>query len=236
MQYTSARSMSPVINAPESTRTAFIVRVYQHLALAIAAFVALETVLFVTGTAEAMFDFFASSGGFAWLLLLGGVSIVQWFAARSISKIDDTGAQYVGLFATAGAQALIFAPFLYYVFNYTEGGSGSVASAAVVTLLGFAGLSVVAFVTRRDLGFLRPIVMWGFMAALVLIVAAVIFGFELGVLFSVAMIGLAGAAILYQTQDIIRRYPEWAHVAAAVSLFSSLMTMFWYVLRLFSRR
>jgi FtsH-binding integral membrane protein len=91
-------------------------------------------------------------------------------------------------------------------------------------------------VTRKDLSFLRPLVMWGAIAALGLIVAAVLFGFALGPLFSVAMIGLAGASILYQTQNIVRKYPEWAYVGAAVGLFGSLMTMFWYVLQLLTRR
>ena len=53
---------------------------------------------------------------------------------------------------------------------------------------------------------------------------------------SVAMIGLAGASILYNTQNIMKRYPEEAYVGAAVQLFASLMMMFWYVLRLLVRR
>ncbi len=236
MAYPQTRSMSPVINAPDDARSAFIVRVYQHLALAVLAFVVFESALFVTGLAEAMYDFFARSGGAAWLLMLGGVMIIQWFASQSVQKIDNPGAQYMGLFGIAAAQSIIFAPFLYYVFNSEGNGSGTVASAAAVTGVGFVALSLVAFVTRRDLSFLRPMVMFGFIGAGALIVAALLFGFELGVLFSAVMVFLAGMAILYQTQDIIRRYPEWAHVAAAVSLFSSLMTMFWYVLRIFSRR
>ena len=55
--------------------------------------------------------------------------------------------------------------------------------------------------------------MWGGVSALVLIVAAVLFGLSLGIWFSVAMIALAGASILYQTQTILRRYPPrptWA--------------------------
>ena len=54
--------------------------------------------------------------------------------------------------------------------------------------------------------------------------------------FSIAMIGLAGASILFQTQNVVRRYPVNAYVAAAIALFSSLMTMFWYVLRLLMAR
>ena len=78
--------------------------------------------------------------------------------------------------------------------------------------------------------------MWGFGGAMLLIVGAVIFGFNLGVWFSVGMIVLAGAAILFQTQSIIRTYPGDAYVAAAVTLFGSLMTMFYYVLRLLMSR
>ena len=63
-------------------------------------------------------------------------------------------------------------------------------------------------------------------------VEKILFGFSLGIWFSVAMIALAGASILYQTQTIIRKYPAQAHVAAALGLFASVMTPFWYVLRL----
>ena len=112
----------------------------------------------------------------------------------------------------------------------------SVPGGNMITGIGFVGLSAVAWVTRRDLSFIRPLIMWGGVAALVLIVGAVLFGFNLGTWFSVAMIGLAGAAILYTTQQALRTYPEQAYVAAAVQLFASIMTMFWYVLRIFADR
>ncbi len=224
-------TMTPVIDGGVDERAAFLVKVYQHVALAILAFIGFEAALFVTGIAERMFDFFFGGGGFAWLLLLGGVSLISNFAARSANRLGDIKAQYTALFVMAAGQALLFAPFLYYVLVH-QGATGDVVAAAIISLLGFAALTGVAFVTRRDLSFLRPIVMWGGIAAIGLIIAAVVFGFTLGPIFSVAMVALMGASILYQTQNIIRRYPEWAYVAAAVGLFSSLMTMFWYVLRL----
>jgi uncharacterized protein len=226
--------VTPVAFLDESTRTTFIVRVYQHLALALAAFVTFEVLLFRLGVAEQMHDFFARGGGGTWLLLLGGVAIINWFAAQAAYDVTDPGRQYLGLFGVAGGQALIFAPFLYRILALE--GSSPVINAVWITGLGFAGLTAVGYVTRKDLSFLRPLVMWGFVAALVTIVAAVLFGLDLGTWFSLAMIGLAGAAILYQTQGIVRTYPETAYVGAAVSLFGSLMTMFWYVLRLVSRR
>ena len=227
-------TMTPVIHADEETRSRFLVKVYQHLGLAVLAFIAFEALLFVSGIAEAFHNFLVNTGGFAWLLILGGFTIVNSIASRSAHKLGNPTAQYGALFAMAAAQAVIFAPFLYLVFNQ-DSGTTSVVSAATITLVGFAALSVVAMTTRKDLSFLRPMLMWGGIVAIGLIIAAVIFGFTLGPLFSIAMIALAGASILYQTQQIVRKYPEWAYVGAAVSLFGSLMLMFWYVLRLLRR-
>ena len=84
--------------------------------------------------------------------------------------------------------------------------------------------------------FLRGMLVWGGILALVAIVAAVLFGFELGTWFSVAMIGFAGAAVLYDTSNILHHYPEDRYVGAALALFASIALMFWYVLRLFMSR
>lgn len=220
----------PVARQDEATRSDFVVKVYQHLLLAIGAFVVLEGVMLRVGIAESMYDFFAESGGGAWLLILGGFMIVSWLAT-SAAHSPDTQMQYAGLFGMAAAYSLIFAPMLYYFFDVADGG-GTVWQAAAITGLGFGGLSVVGYTTRKDLDFLRPLLVWGGVCALLLIVAAVLFGLELGVWFSLAMIALAGASILYSTQRIIRDYSTDRYVGAAVELFGSVMLMFWYVLRL----
>lgn len=225
----------PVATLDADTRAAFMVRVYQHLVAALVTFVAFETLLFATGAARGIYDLVAGSGG-AWLLVLGGFMVVNWMATAAAHDLANPGRQYGGLFALAGAEALIFAPFLYYVFNVEGGGAVTVGAAAVVTVLGFAGLTAIGLFTRRDLSFMRPLIMWAAVMSLVLIVAALLFGFELGVWFSVAMVALAGGAILYQTQAILRTYPDGAHVGAAVQLFASMMLLFWYVLRIFARR
>jgi FtsH-binding integral membrane protein len=221
----------PVASLDESERSTFIIRVYQHLFAAVVAFVAFEALLFNLGIAEAIWDVVSDSSG-AWLLILGGFMIVSWMATSAANDILNPSRQYLGLFGLAAAEALIFAPFLYYFFNVASGGSGDVWAAAVITGVGFAGLTAVALTTRRDLSFIRPLMIWGGVCALVLIVAAVLFGLELGIWFSVAMIALAGASILYQTQTILRRYPSDAYVGASVQLFASVMMLFWYVLRL----
>ena len=51
-----------------------------------------------------------------------------------------------------------------------------ITSAALVTLLGFGGLTAVAFTTRKDFSFLGGMLRWAFIVALVAIVGAVLFG------------------------------------------------------------
>jgi uncharacterized protein len=228
---TAPPSNPPVAVLDEVARGEFLVRVYQHLLAALLAFVAFEALLINLGAAESLYDVVFDSGG-RWLLLLGGFMVVSWLATNAAHDILNPSRQYAGLFGLAAAEAVIFAPFLHYFFEVQGDGSTTVIAAAVITGVGFAGLSGVALVTRADLSYLRPILLWAGVCALVLIMGALLFGLDLGVWFSVAMIGLAGGSILYQTQTIIRRYPAEAYVGAAVQLFASVMLLFWYVLRL----
>ncbi len=50
------------------------------------------------------------------------------------------------------------------------------------------------------------------------------------------MVCFAGAAILYDTSNILHHYPSDRYVGAALELFASVALMFWYVLRLFMSR
>jgi FtsH-binding integral membrane protein len=208
-------------------RARFIVRTYNHLFGAIIAFAALEVALFMSGMAAVIAQ---AMLGVNWLLILGGFMLAGWLGRSWANRTDSLGMQYLGLCAYVVAQAIIFVPLLFIANHFAP---GTIQSAALVTMLGFAGLTAIAFVTRKDFSFLRAVLMWGGIAALVLIVAAVIFGFNLGTLFSVAMVGLAGAAVLYDTSNVLHHYPQDRHVGAALELFASIALMFWYVLRIF---
>ena len=85
-----------------------------------------------------------------------------------------------------------------------------------------------AFTTRADFSFLRGILVIGFFVALGLIVASLIFGFELGVIFAVVMVGLASAAILYSTSNILHYYRTDQYATASLSLFAAVALMFYY--------
>ena len=224
--YGMSRSV-PVAAAGVDTRAAFITRTYVHLLGAIVAFALVEVFFFETGLAAGIAQTLL---GTSWLLVLGGFVVVSWLATRAAHTADRPIAQYSALAGFVLAEALIFVPLLYIADQVAP---GVIQSAALVTLLGFTGLTAIVFMTRKDFSFLGGLLRWGFIVALVLIVAGVIFGFELGTFFSVAMIAMAGAAILYDTSNVLHHYPEDRHVAAALQLFASVALMFWYVLRLF---
>jgi len=226
----SSRLNAPDVRIGEDTRATFLTRTYVHLFGAIIAFVLVEVGLFSSGLAEPIAQRMLSVN---WLFILGGFMIVSWFASRAAFSATSMAAQYLALGAFVVAEALIFVPMLYIANFYAP---GAIESAAMVTLIGFAGLTAVAFLSRKDFSFLGGMLKWGMMLALVAIVGGVIFGFNLGTWFSVAMVGLAGAAILYDTSNIIRNFPEDRYVGAALQLFASVALMFWYVLRIFMSR
>ncbi|HVW27708.1 MAG TPA: Bax inhibitor-1 family protein [Polyangiaceae bacterium] len=207
-------------------RARFIVRTYNHLFGAIVAFAAIEFALFASGAAEGLVR---AMLGTSWLVVLGAFMLVSWIASHFAYSTTSRAAQYAGLGAYVVAQAIIFVPMLYIANRIAP---GTIQSAGIVTMLGFGGLSAVAFITRKDFSFLRGVLLYGGIIALVLIVAGAIFGFQLGTFFSVAMVGFAGAAILYDTSNVLHHFPEDRYVGAALQLFSSVALLFWYVLRL----
>ena len=221
---------SPSVRIGEDSRAAFIGRTYLHLFGAIIAFVLIEVWLFSSGLAETIAR---SMLGVNWLWVLGGFIVVSWLASRAAFTARSAATQYAALGAFVVAEALIFVPMLYIANRVAP---GAIQSAATITLIGFTGLTAVAFLSRKDFSFLGSLLKWGGILALVAIVGGVIFGFNLGTWFSVAMVGLAGGAILYDTSNILRNFPEDRHVGAALQLFASVALMFWYILRIFMSR
>ncbi len=222
-------SGAPVIELDENSRASFIAKTYAHLTAAIFAFVGLEILLFQTGLPELMLSFLQGMP-FGWLLFLGVFMVIGWLATRVALSSPSQPLQYLALAGYVVAEALLFLPILWIADRFAP---GVISSAALVTFVGFAALTAIVFFTRKDFSFLRGILLWGGIIALVAIVTAVLFGANLGTWFSVLMIAFAGAAILYDTSNVLHHYPEDRYVGAALQLFASIALMFWYVLRLF---
>ncbi len=205
-------------------RGTFLRRVYGHLAAAIGLFTLIEVFLFQSGLAEPIARALLSVN---WLLVLGGFMIVAWVGRSFAYGQRSIASQYLGLALYTVGQAVIFVPLLMVANHYAP---GAISTAAMITLVGFTLLTMLALSMRTNFTFLGAILRWAGILALLAIAGGVIFGFELGTWFSVAMVGLAGAAVLYDTQRILVTFPDDRYVGAALELFASMALMFWYVL------
>lgn len=216
-------------------RAGFIMRTYLHLVVAVFAFVFLEAALFATGIAQVVSETVFGTGRLGWLVVLGGFIAVSWIADRWARSDAGQAMQYAGLGLYVVAEAVIFMPLLYIASIVDP---AAVPTAGLVTLVLFGGLTGIVFLTRHDFSFLKGILGVAALGAFGVILCSMAFGFTLGVLFSGAMVVLAGGYILYYTSNVLHHYRVDQHVAAALALFSSLALLFWYVLRIFlaSRR
>lgn len=213
--------------APADARAAFIRRTYAHLAGAIFAFIAIEALLLSLPGIGNILPMMVS--GYNWLLVLGAFMVVGWVAQNWAQSSTSPGTQYAGLALYVVAEAIIFLPLLYIADTFAP---GAIASAGVLTLATFGGLTMAVLLTRRDFSYLGPILSVGGFLALGFIVAAVLFGFSLGLIFSFAMVALVSGYILYYTSQILHHYRTDQHVAAALALFASVATLFWYILQI----
>jgi FtsH-binding integral membrane protein len=211
------------------SRATFIVRTYIHLMGAILAFTLVEFAIFSSGLAESI----ARAVGGNWLIVFGGFMLVSWLGSRAAFTAKSMFVQYLALAGFVAFEALIFVPMLYIANAQAE---GVITSAAAVTLTGFGLLTFIAFWTRKDFSFMGGLLRWIGFGALIAIGASFLFSFNLGTWFSVGMILFAGAAVLYDTSNIIHHFPENRYVGASLQLFASVALMFWYVLRLFMSR
>jgi FtsH-binding integral membrane protein len=222
----------PVADLPADARGSFIVRTYTHLTLAVLLFVGIEVWFFTSGISNVIV---AAVSSVSWLIILGGFMLLSWLSTFLTRPNLSKPAQYLGFVLYILGQAVITVPLLYIA---NQSAPGIIASAAQVTLGGFFLMTSIVVLTRKDFSFLRSFLIWGGILGLVAIVCSVLFGFQMGTWFSVAMVVLAGASILYTTSSVLRDFPEDAYVAAAIQLFAAVALLFWYVLRLFigSRR
>ena len=214
-------------------RVEFYKKTYAHVAGGVLLFIIFEYLLLQS---DVVVDFMLSmTQGYKWLLLLGGFMLVTNYAESMALKTADKNMQYLAYTLYIFAEAIIFVPMLYIVIYYT--GNPSLLQQAIIVTLGlFIGISSVVFITKKDFSFLKTGLTVGFFIALGLIVAGVLFGFNLGLWFSVGMCVLAGGSILYQTSNLVHKYGTEDYIPAALGLFASLMLLFWYVLQIFLSR
>lgn len=216
-------------------KAAFYRKTYTHVAYAILAFILVESI-FITMFQDVVISLInlMFANNFSWLIVLG----LFWVGSTMADKLAHNPSrqtQYLGLGLYVLLEAIIFLP-LIYIAAESSTGTTMITQAAIVTLSLFGGLTAIVFMTNKNFSFLKTGLVIASFIAIGLIVAGTIFGFNLGLWFSVGMVVFAGAAILYQTSKVKYDYTEEQYVGAALGIFASVMLLFWYILRIFMSR
>lgn len=221
-----------VAEVSEQERATFYKKTYQHVALAILSFIIVEALLINLIPVQIIAMMIGSQ--YTWLAIIGAF----WLGGMLCDKLvvsTSKNTQYMGLALFVLLEAIIFLPMIYIALLMSEG-AALIQQAGLVTLFMFGGLTAVVFMTNTDFSFLRTALVIGGFIALGLIVAGAIFGFDLGLWFSVAMVVIASGSILYQTSQIKYQYETDQYVGASLQIFASVMLLFWYILRIFMSR
>ena len=229
-----------------SDRVAFLRKTYAHLGIALIAFGAVTAFMMKDMTATSLKFAIWGSQGFNWLLVLAMFIGVNIGAQKLAQAETSRGLQYLGLGLAVVMWSLLIQPMIWVaVFKFGDpsailSGSGDgllsakaalvIGESAVITLAIFIGLTLTVFMTRKDFSFMRGVLSICTFGALGVIVASIIFGFSLGALFSGFMILLMSGYILYQTTLVMNYFRPTQHVAAALMLFATVVTLFLYVL------
>lgn len=232
-----------------SDRVAFLRKTYGLLGVALVAFAVITGgMMRLAPETSLRFSAWALGGQLNWLIVIGLFMGVGYLARNLAMSESSRALQLGGLGLFVVAESLLLQPLLWVLmFQFGNRGalhhgplmSGQAAAilvqAIVITLSIFIGLTLTVFLTRKDFSFLRGALTVASFAALGVIIASILFGFSLGVFFIGLMILMMAGYILYQTSLVMSYFPPTAYVAAALMLFSTVATLFWYVLQLLMR-
>lgn len=222
-----------------SDRIAFLRKTYALLTVALAAFAGTTAgILKFAPELSSRFSAWAFQGQLSWLLVIGLFMAVGFVAQKLAMSETSRGLQFIGLAIAVVAQAILLQPMIWilmYKFgNHADmtGQAGVIlGEAVVITLAIFGGLTATVFVTKKDFSFMRGALTIASFAFIGVALASMIFGFHMGAVFSGIGILLMGGYILYQTSMVMNYFPPTAFVAASLMLFSTIATLFWYVLQ-----
>ena len=167
---------------------------------------------------------FAAHPWIAFFLMLGGV-----MGAQSVRH--KPGINLVALFGFTTFTGLVISPFLYIISRQNP---VSIFQAGALTVGIFGGLTVYVFVSNRDFSFMRGMLVVGLVVVILggllnfFMVGSSAIGFGL----AVGALILFSGFVLYDTSNIIRRYPTNEYISGALSLYLDAFNMFLALLRI----
>jgi FtsH-binding integral membrane protein len=170
----------------------------------------------------------ASHPWIMFFLMIGGV-----FAATALRH--KPGINYVALFGFTTFTGVVISPLLYYISRTNP---GSITQAGVLTVGIFGGLTAYVFLSNRDFSFMRGMLTVGLVVVILagLLNVLAIGSMGLGFALAVATLLLFSGYVLYDTSNIIRRYPTNEYVAGALDLYLDAFNMFLALLRILNDR
>jgi FtsH-binding integral membrane protein len=166
----------------------------------------------------------ASHPWMTFFVLIGGV-----MGAQAVRLVP--GVNLLALFAFTTLTGLVISPAIAI---YTRMNPASIWQAGLMTVGIFGGLTAYVFISKKDFSFMRGMMMTGL---IVVVMAGVLNLFIVGS--SALAFGVSCAAlllfsgfVLYDTSNIIRRYPTNEYVAGALDLYLDAFNIFLALLRI----
>ncbi len=214
-------------------QTTFLRKTYLHLLGAVLAFIGLLVMWFKTGLAsDVVMTMF--SGTWSWVIVMGAFLLVSYLANRWANSATSLTMQYAGLGLYVFAESIIFLPILYIINRFfpPEQAQNIITTSALATLTLFGALTATILFTRADVTFMGKFLWFGGISLFGIALIAAFMGTGLGVWFPILGALLMCGYILYETSAMLHIMRPGQHVAAALMLFSSLATLFYYILRI----
>ena len=214
-------------SAEASARSLFLKKTYLHLALAFIVFICVEAMLLNWQPAVELAGKMVSGNN--WLIVLLAFMGVSWLANSWATSATSLGKQFAGLYLYVFAEAIIFLPLLLVANAIAP---DAIIQTGVLTASLSGGITAYVFLSGKSFSYLGSFLTMASFIALGIIVCSMLFGFQLGLWFSIAMVVFASIAVLYQTGAVIHQYRNDQYVSAALGLFASIALMFWYILQI----
>jgi modulator of FtsH protease len=160
----------------------------------------------------------------ALLVMIGAV-----MGAQAVRHVP--GVNLLALFGFTTLTGVVISPLIAVV---SQDNPASLLQAGVLTVGIFGGLTAYVFLSNKDFSFLRGMVTTGL---IVVVLAALLNAFIVGssalsFAVSAAALLLFSGFVLYDTSNIIRRYPTNEYVAGALSLYLDVWNIFIALLRI----
>ncbi|HEV7905334.1 MAG TPA: Bax inhibitor-1 family protein [Pyrinomonadaceae bacterium] len=173
---------------------------------------------------EPLYEFALAHPFIMLLMMLGAVMGAQ--AVRHVPVVN-----VVALFAFTTFTGVVISPLMYAVSRYNP---DSIWQAGVLTVGIFGGLTAYVFISKRDFSFLRGMLWTGL---IIMILGGLLNWFVVGS--SALGFGLAAATlllfsgfVLYDTSNIMRRYPTNEYIAGALDLYLDAFNIFLALIRI----